>query len=403
MIEPAEANRACLPDAPVARGCRATEALFLISKTIVLAFGSLERPHHSQGQRMRTNLPGCRTQPPRPARATARLLLALGAISLGLPASGQQGSVTPLPSQPTSQQKSEWIARHSNWGRWGKDDQLGALHLITGQKRRQAQRLAREGIVVSLARNIWIVQRNPANPVNRPGSFFELDLYPGSIVEAGSADEYIFDKQHFAVHGGFVTHVDSLCHLSFEGKIYNGLSYRETVTPAGCAKSGIQHAKGGIVTRGLLIDLPRLRGVSSLAPSDRLRPDDVVRWEQQTGLKVSAGDAIILYTGQRDSQPPGQVALPLSGATIVPDHPKFDTSMVSFFKERDVAVVGLDSVVADAQYVIVALGLYAINNMDLNELAATARRLNRWEFLLTVAPVATPGATGAIVNPLALF
>jgi kynurenine formamidase len=306
-----------------------------------------------------------------------------------------------LPSNPTSEQRSQWLANYSNWGRWGKDDELGTLNLITAARRKAAMSLAKQGIVLSLARNAWVVTRNPANPVERPGSFFELNLYPGSLVEPGSADSYMFDRQHFAVHGGFVTHVDSLCHLSFDGHIYNGYSFKDTVLPGGCAKAGIQHAKQGIVTRAVLIDLPRLRGVASLPVSDRLRPEDVEQWERQTHLKIGSGDAVIMYTGQKDLQPAGQTPIPRAGA--LPDFPKYDTSMVGFFKSRDVAVVGLDNVVADAQYLIVGLGMYAINNMDLTELAATAARLKRWEFLLSVAPIATPGATGAIVNPLAMF
>jgi kynurenine formamidase len=323
------------------------------------------------------------------------------ALSLGATAHTAQPSPLSLPSHPDKDQKAQWISDNSNWGRWGKDDELGTLNLITAAKRKAALSLARQGIVLSLARNAWIVTRNPANPPDRPGSFFELNLYPGSEVEPGSTDSYMFDRQHFAVHGGFVTHVDSLCHLSYDGHIYNGYSFKDTVSPAGCSKNGIQHLRNGIVTRGLLIDLPRLRDVATLAANDRLRPEDVTKWEQQTHLRIGPGDAVFMYTGQTDLQPAGQTPIPRAGA--LPDFPKYDTSMVGFFKSRDVAVVGLDNVVADAQYIIVALGMYAIDNMDLRELAATAVRLNRWEFLLTVAPLATPGATGAAVNPLAMF
>jgi kynurenine formamidase len=325
-------------------------------------------------------------------------MFALSGASLACAA---QPSPLTLTSHPDKEQQARWISNNSNWGRWGKDDELGTLNLITAARRKAALALAQQGIVLSLARNAWIVTRNPANPASRPGSFFELNLYPGSEVAPGSADSFMFDMQHFAVHGGFVTHVDSLCHLSYDGHIYNGYSFKDTVIPGGCTRNGIQKLKGGIVTRGLLIDLPRLRGVAALAADDRLRPEDVLKWEQQTHLRIGPGDAVLMYTGQKDLQPAGQTPIPRAGA--LPDFPKYDTSMVGFFKARDVAVVGLDNVVADAQYIIVALGMYAINNMDLNELAATAARLHRWEFLLTVAPLATTGATGAAVNPLAMF
>ncbi len=139
----------------------------------------------------------------------------------------------------------------------------------------------------------------------------------------------------------------------------------------------------------MLIDFPRLKGVASLPPNVRLRPEDVEMWEKMVGVEISAGDALFLYTGWKEgAQAPTA---------------DYDPSMVTLLKARDVALVGADRVSGDHQLTITALGVYLIDNADLGPLAEIAARLKRWEFLLVVSPIPTPGATGSLVNPLAFF
>ncbi len=314
---------------------------------------------------------------------------ALCAISLH----AQQPPQAPPAADPQlEEQKAKWMKEQSNWGRWGKEDELGALNLITKEKREKAMALAKTGTVVSLTRKIALAERNSTiKAEDRPGTapFFDIRFrtYGPGMPAAG----YSFDMQEFAYHGSVYTHLDALCHISYEGKLYNGYPHQDTVNAnTGCSKMGIQALKEGIVTRGVLIDLPRLRGVAALSPNDRLRPDDVIAWEKQAHVRISAGDAVFLYTGWKEGGAPGPA-------------PNYDPSMVTFFKSRDVALVGADRVSGDHQLTITALGVYLIDNCDLGPLAETAARLNRWEFMLVVAPIPTPGATGSIVNPLAMF
>jgi kynurenine formamidase len=180
--------------------------------------------------------------------------------------------------------------------------------------------------------------------------------------------------------------------------MYNGYSFQETVKEGGCQKLGIDALPNGIVTRGILIDIPRLKGVPSLPPGTHVYPEDIEAWEKQAGIKISPGDAIFLHTGRWTT---GQT----SG---------YDISVAPWLRARDVALVSGDGTQDVGQiqglpplplhhFVLVALGANILDNADLRALAETAARLGRWEFMLTVAPIATHGGTGSPVNPLAIF
>ena len=279
----------------------------------------------------------------------------------------------------------------SNWGRWGKQDELGALHLITQAKRQQAIALAKTGTVVSLMRPIVITEKSPAikadgRPDGRP--FFEARYrtFPADSFFAG----FNSDVQEFAMHGALLTHLDGLCHDSYGGQHYNGIPLQGNTDPVkGCGKLGIQALKEGIVTRGVLIDFPRQRGVAALARGTKLRVEDVEAWEKQSGVKISSGDAIFLYTGRK----PGMAETGVG----------YDLSIARFLKQRDVAVVSSDGGNADHQLTLAVMGVYLIDNVELAQAAETAARLKRWEFMLVVSPLPVPGGTGSVVNPLAMF
>jgi kynurenine formamidase len=160
---------------------------------------------------------------------------------------------------------------------------------------------------------------------------------------------------------------------------------------------GISGLAGGIVTRGVLIDIPRLKGLDALETGTHVYPKDIEAWERRTGVTISAGDAIFLRTGR-------QVNNNSSG---------YDITVAPWLKERDVALVGSDGIQDVGQIrgtalpfhklVLVALGANIFDNMALEALAETAARLNRWEFLLVAAPIPNPGGTGSPLNPLAIF
>jgi len=158
----------------------------------------------------------------------------------------------------------------------------------------------------------------------------------------------------------------------------------------GCTRLGLDNLKEGIVTRGVLVDMSRIRNRRPPAgqPADRVYVEDLEAWEKQTGVDVAPGDALFVYNNGRNGG--------------------FDISVAPWMKARGVAVTsGVRAVAddnhADHRLVLVALGTYLLDGVDLTELAATAARVNRYTFMLVVAPLRVPGSSGSLVNPLAMF
>jgi kynurenine formamidase len=293
----------------------------------------------------------------------------------------------------------EVLALHgslSNWGRWGEDDQLGALNLITPEVTAGAAALVRAGRSVSCARPI-----NTAAAADNPWPAAHHMI--GTFTEGMGAD-YIA----LAPHGFATSHIDALCHIFHEGKIFNGYP-AEAVTAHGATRLGIHRLHAGIVTRGVLLDIPALRGVDALEPGEPIFPEDLEAAEARAGLEVRAGDALLVRTGRwvwRAEHGPWDAAALAAG---------LDASCLAWLRARDVATLGSDcaSDVLPSRVegvampihtvAIVAIGLHLMDNLDLDALAAACVAEERWEFLLTVAPLVLRRGTASPVNPIAVF
>jgi len=212
-------------------------------------------------------------------------LLALGALCLSQFSQAQTGAPAQLRNR---QDFARWMAELSNWGRWGKDDQLGALNLVTPEKRKQALALIREGVPVSLARD---VEKEKAADNGSPFQHL-MDRTGANNPGYSCADTF-----KVSYHGMAHTHIDSLCHMFYEGRMYNGFA-QTNVTSDGAQKLGILNLKQGIMSRGVLIDIPVLKGVEFLEPGTPIYPEDLDAWEKKTGIKVSSGDVILIRTGR---------------------------------------------------------------------------------------------------------
>jgi kynurenine formamidase len=287
----------------------------------------------------------------------------------------------------------------SNWGRWGKDDQLGAMNLITPAKRKQAAALVREGVSISLARdtNTQTAEDNP-----QP---YEHSM---TLAGVGNRGQFSLDKIGVSFHGYQHTHLDALCHMFWQGKMYNGFS-QEAVTKEGASKLSIANLKQGVFTRGILIDLPKLKGVAYLEPGTAIYPEDLDAWEKKTKIKLTPGDVIFVRTGRwarRAAVGPWDVSRNSAG---------LHASCAKWIKQRDIAIIGSD-VASDLlpsgiegvshpihQLVLVAMGVYIFDNCDLEALSEACDKRNRWDFLLTASPIAVAGGTGSPLNPIATF
>lgn len=323
-------------------------------------------------------------------------------LVVGLSTFFVQGSLQATPQaerELTEEDIDRWMTELSNWGRWGPKDQLGAVNLITPEKQKQAAGLVREGISISLARPL-----NKEKSLDNPVPFEHVMLRNGvDDPDRSSADSYAI-----SYHGSAFTHLDALSHFFHKGKMYNGFSQQE-VTREGAGKLDILTLKNGIFTRAILVDIPRLKGVPYLEQGTPIYPEDLEAWERKIGVRISSGDVIFVRTGRWARR---AVVGPFTSSSGMAG---LHASCARWLKERDVAMVGTDGV-GDVRpsgiegpgfplhrLLLVALGVPIFDNTDLEELAETAARLNRWEFLLTVAPMPVPGGTGSPVNPIATF
>lgn len=288
----------------------------------------------------------------------------------------------------------------SNWGRWGKEDQLGAMNLITPEKRKEAASLVKEGVSVSLARTVEkeVAADNPSPFIHKMDSWGK-----------GTDGQWSGDSYTVQYHGYAHTHMDSLCHLFHNDKLYNGFS-RDVVTQDGALKLQIGNIKDGVFTRGVLIDIPRLRGVEYLEPGTAIYPEELEAWENRIGTKVKPGDVVFIRTGRWARRAKvGPWSAGEEGAAGL------HASCARWLKSRDIAMIGSDAAtdvlpsgipgVSHPMHLIVlhAMGVHIFDNCDLEALGKKADELKRWDFLLTASPLAVEGGTGSPLNPIATF
>ena len=289
-----------------------------------------------------------------------------------------------------------WATELSNAGRWGAEDQLGTLNLITPARRVAAAKLVVEGVSISMAHPL-LTERAPDNSAP-----FE-HVMQATPERAGG---WATDIWRLMFHGFGHSHIDALCHLAYKGRYYNGFPMTGT-TAAGCENLAIGNIGNGIFTRGVLMDIPRLKGKTWLDPGEPVHVADLEAWEKQAGVEVGAGDAVLLHTGRwlrRAAKGPHEGG-----------YPGFHASVVPWLKERDVAVVGtdggldvypsgIDGVGAPVHtLVLTALGMPVLDVMDLTDVSAAAAERRRWTFLLTAAPLRASTGTGSPINSIATF
>jgi kynurenine formamidase len=291
-----------------------------------------------------------------------------------------------------------WQTELTNWKRWGPDDEMGALNLITPAKRREAAALVKEGLTVSLASNAATAK---APDVPCPAEWAMLAATPSA-----ASDRIAYP----CIHGAGATHLDSLAHIFFNGRMWNGYPVEGNVTrEGGAVRNSVLNMKHGIVTRAVLYDMPRLKGVPYLEPGTRVFPDDLEAWEQKIGVRVGPGDALLFRWGRWAR---GKALGPWNtdqGAAGL------DNSVIPWLKRRDVAVIGWETPgyvpqppgdlprLALHNFALSHLGIMLIDRSDLDALSEAAAARNRYDVMLSMAPLPIPRGTGSPVNPIAIF
>jgi kynurenine formamidase len=298
--------------------------------------------------------------------------------------------------------------RSKNWGRWGSDDERGTLNFLTPERVSAAAALVTEGITISLGHDLALVatSEHPAPAEHRM-------LAHGEQRNSNNIPGYEACRDHLGtdIHGTGLTHIDALSHMFVAGQMYNGLP-PGLVSEGGAMRNSIMPLASGVAGRGVLLDIPLSRGVHYLGLDDVVTIDDLEAAESAHGVTVGEGDILLISTG-RDAlraergEPHAPNTEGMAGL-----HPE----CIGWIHERSTSVLGSDGI-SDRlpllesdrwpfpvhQIGITAMGLFLVDAMCLDGLAATCRDLGRWSFMVAISVLRIPGGTGCPINPLALF
>jgi kynurenine formamidase len=289
------------------------------------------------------------------------------------------------------------------WGRWGGDDERGALNHLTPARRRAAAATVHDGLSVSLARDL-LTEPSPENahPVRHHM------LAAGDARDANGIPGYEAARDYVGldIHGLTTTHVDALSHMFVRGEMYGGRPASD-VRSDGARSNTVMSMADGVVGRGVLLDVPRALGTAFLDHGEVVTVADLEAAEAAGDVRVGPGDIVLVAWG-RDARREAKGSFDgMSGL-----HPE----CLPWLHEREIAMLGSDGIsdpmpflgVAEwpfpvHQIGITAMGLHLVDNMALGALAELCTSLGRWSFLFTMAPLRIPRGTGCPVNPVAVL
>ena len=309
-------------------------------------------------------------------------------------------------NRPTELEVAQYVESLTNWGRWGAEDELGTVNFIDHEKRKQAARLVQTGMSVSCARPIvtGAAVDSPSPPIHYmtgSGALYGLD----PEIDTQHAGDFI----GMVFHGLSITHLDALSHLFWNGKMYNNRPASLVTNRQGATAESVESVKDGLISRGILLDVARHRNVDWLQPGEGILPDELEAIEQECNVTVTPGDILLVRTGHyKRRKEIGPIPLDQGW-------PGLEAACLPWIRDRSVSILGGDTVsdVSPSGYEgfrlpihqigIVQMGLWLIDNCNLEELAAKCNELGRWEFQLVLAPLRIEYGTGSPVNPIAIF
>lgn len=294
---------------------------------------------------------------------------------------------------PTPADVESYFKRLNNWGRWGVDDQVGTVNLITAAKRAAAQRLVKTGRTVSLARDIG----------PQPALMYHA-TFPSNRERA----DVVLDRFDLVYHGFSVTHIDALCHVAWDGELYNGRPFMKSITAAGATWCPIDPLFDGITSRGVFLDVATARKEGYVAVGKPVTPRELDDVAARAGVKIEPGDVVVVRSGQEAFQREHPDWVPR-----VSPHPGLHLSCVEWFRDTDIAAIAWDMMDErpigypgfgmGPHLAIPFLGLALVDNTYPERLATACAAEGRNEFLFTATPIRLVGSTGAPAHPLAIF
>ena len=290
----------------------------------------------------------------------------------------------------------------SNWGRWGPDDERGTLNLITPENVKRASSTIRSGTVISLGRPLD-VEAPPYYPQGLDRAV-KHEMVTAWASNAGGEVQAASDQVHVQCHGLDNTHMDAICHIGYGGIGYNGRIFTEMVDESGAYSCDILDA-GPVVTRGVLVDVPRLRGIDFLAGGEPVTEEDL----RLAAPDLAPGDALIIRTGRALAGDDGRSFTEKYGRLAGLHH-----NAMKVVSELDVGILGMDGsadnfpAVDDVRLPIhvlslVHLGVHLLHNLALEALADALATSELREFMLVAAPLRLPRATGSPLAPVAVI
>lgn len=281
----------------------------------------------------------------------------------------------------------------NNWGRWGHDDQVGTVNLITPARRAAAQALVRTGRTVSLARDIG----------PQPALMYHT-TFPSNRERA----DVVLDRFDLVYHGYSITHIDALCHVAWDGELYNGRPFMQSVTAAGATWCPIDPLFDGITSRGVLLDVAAGRKEGYVTVGNPVTPRELDEVAKRAGVRIEPGDVVVVRSGQEAFQRAHPEWVPR-----VSPHPGLHLSCLEWFREKDIAAISWDMMDErpigypgfgmGVHLAIPFLGLALVDNTYPERLATACAEEHRNEFLFTATPLRIVGSTGAPAHPLAIF
>lgn len=317
-----------------------------------------------------------------------------------------------MPERPTEAEIFSWFDKLSNWGRWGPDDMLGTLNYITPQKRLQAATLVREGIIVSCA---WTIGYDATPDAVSPPRHYMVGTGDAEVPEDQTGRTNAADVFLISPHGFTITHLDAPSHTFWRpapGKprtMFNNFPANRVRVREGALDGSIELAGGGIVTRGVLLDIARLKGVDWLEPGTEIFPEDLEAAEAAQRVRVESGDVLFIRTGY------ARMRNQLGPQPLPPVHPGPQAACVPWVHQREVALLGCD-VANDVRPIefprtggpfhgigMGTMGLWLMDNGYHEDLAEVCGRVGRWEFMVVIAPLKLQNGTASPVNPIAIF